>query len=451
MLLPVHDALYEAALALATGAATSVAAATGRDAPPAVSADAERAFLRTARFPHSSPELLRVGLRYPDLPCATRARDPRAAHGVRHADYRLCPVTKLARLLQPRAGRAGESYSEAYASHKYSLAHQHAMSWNPRLTAAEVRDLIVDFCGVCAALAVADTLGPAADGRAHPPRAFWLGQLLHCVQDAYSPSHVLRGVDVAREARRAGRPAAQLMRALRLVSDAGVVRAQYADLSLDAVSWVIERAAVTAAAAGSGRAPPPRDPQAVLEAEMRRRGVGGELFKPKSAVALFLAHFAYARARAAVARRGGRGAKRAASAASDAPPALPPLPPLRADHRVVGFYCYTAQAPYRHLKRDTERAARKRGLWEPAVRDSAWLLRRYAAALDALAAVEEDGGEGEGRVAAAARARRAARVRDAFVADVRGLLLRKTLALAPGAETLLTGLDPREVADELLL
>lgn len=181
MLLPGHDDL----LTKAVSSAISMCSAS----PNKV--ETIQDLLCTSHYHRSTEELLQKGLHYPDEPCGKRNLTSRGR--VRFINHKTCSFFKLTRLLAPGMLGAGRfSYtSEAFVSHKLTMAHIHSMSYNPRSSVMDVRRRILTQAAIYAVLSIQDISAHDDEDDARPC-SFWLGQLIHMIQDSYSPAHVLR-------------------------------------------------------------------------------------------------------------------------------------------------------------------------------------------------------------------------------------------------------------------
>lgn len=184
--------------------------------------------LHSDEYVLSSHHLLRVGNQYPDVPCASRRVTPDGK--VVLESYKTCKWSKVGRLLRGKVGHSNELYSEAYVSHKLSMSHLHSMSYVPRDTVANVRERIARAVEAFACMAFA-TDGDDVD----VPNVFWVGQILHVIQDSYSASHTLRACTTP-----ARTELSRLVKALVTLSTHGIVYSKYSDMSTEVVVRIIE-------------------------------------------------------------------------------------------------------------------------------------------------------------------------------------------------------------------
>lgn len=422
---------------------------------------AAAALLATGAFPRSTLDALQVGVKYPDAPCARKAATPDG--GVRLLDHRTCPLLKLASLLKAHEGHASDVASEAFASHRGALAHWHSMSAHPQLTVADVRARAMRQAMVFAYLSMRDLTHEGTD---YGPSTFWLGQLAHMVQDAFSPSHVLRAC-AARGLYRVDVTA--LQHALGVVSRHRMVQPKFTDLSNELLTALVQRAAEDTRTI--------TDPWRAIDARLRQEGLDPRAFvgtarARKYAVRLFLTIRAQVLAERAATR------EMAAASSSVAPPPTSVVKGVkaalrrlaakdvtalrgagsrltrsadqerraaRADVEIVTYHCYNSQPPLAHASLDRLSAADDHGLLPHAVCATAVLLGMYGACVRAMAAAH---GHGAGPKAEEERRRRAIRV--AFLEAVRDFLAARVYRVRDGADALLTGFDVEEVVRELV-
>lgn len=140
-------------------------------------------------------ERLISGLKYPDLPCASRSLkfDKMGSYDmhVQMNSYNTCNPAILLKYLSSHVGFQKDVLSEAYLSHNYTLAYLHSMTPNPNLTNGQVISNTLQFCRVMASMAIRDILNKDPSHRGLP-NVFWMGMLMHTVMDSFSPAHVFR-------------------------------------------------------------------------------------------------------------------------------------------------------------------------------------------------------------------------------------------------------------------
>jgi hypothetical protein len=207
--------------------------------------EVERFFAREPKGSHLSYEMLEIGVKYQDMPCATRVLDyvqekDRRNVRVYMKDYKLCNPLSLLVHAGPypmsRSSAELAHLSEAYISHNLTLAYLHSMTPTPDMTNAQVAREVLRLCASLAAMAINDSL--SMDGAKNAPNAFWMGVLLHLVTDAFSPAHVLR------HAHHSSRKSDAILAVLRTLH-AMEVREGYRpkDLSVDLVVRTVEEVA----------------------------------------------------------------------------------------------------------------------------------------------------------------------------------------------------------------
>lgn len=491
MLIPGHQELLRAAMRLADALEREEGDTGGHQA-------AASRLLRLPARRRLSPApagaayaALAAGMRYPDLPCAHRRLDPRTG-AVSMVDRHECQLVRLAELLRSGTkpgGRRGEVYSEAFVSHKLGLSHWHAMSGDPHHTVRQVRSAVLRFACACA-------LRAAHPGSPHAWRMFWLGRLLHVVQDAYSPAHTVRvavvppGVDMS-----------QLVRALTALSRAHLVSPRPSDLSSEVIVSAIGRAAQRAAHGAPSGLKTGLDVLRAVSDELHLVGVSQSQYPAAASrhlrltrierhtVNLFLAFMDEERAameaeaclalppgpKTAAARAKvvqlAAPSQRAPDAAAPATPAKqralrlllnhgrdgpdgggqdgdpaprsgrPTVAPIDAC-ALITFNCYASQQPLQHAVQDTLSFAQGEGLRAHAVWESAAVLRMYSRC---TVLQEEQRAQGASAAAAATAACRT------FVEGVRALMLRRVLRLhSPACQNFLTGFDVADIVKELI-
>lgn len=128
---------------------------------------------------------LRKGLFFPDRPCAELSLQS-YPKGLRATikQYTLCHLWHVAsELKNPR-----KADSFVYQSHDGIFATFHSMNPAQGMTVEAVRNLIVQQATTFYSLALYDRYHSHDPG----PSLFWLGVVLHIVQDSYSPAHTVR-------------------------------------------------------------------------------------------------------------------------------------------------------------------------------------------------------------------------------------------------------------------
>ncbi len=134
-------------------------------------------------------EILLTGLEYPDVPCSDLAI---TKDGVKYVNYESCKIPlSLVYLTEEKTN----GLKEIVQSHRGRFAVAHAMTYDPSIPVIDVRQKILRRLEILYYLALAsdDGVGPG-------PNIFWLGQIIHCVQDSYSRVHTLRLITKQRKA-----------------------------------------------------------------------------------------------------------------------------------------------------------------------------------------------------------------------------------------------------------
>jgi hypothetical protein len=139
-------------------------------------------------FQYITYEGLKHGLAYPDFPCGKFD----VQNGkFKMLDASLCSIYKLAYSIKKKKGFSSDEINFAHLSHKGQYSILHAMTHHPHFTVSEIKTKIINQAIIFAILSVKDTL--TNDMINSPrPNIMWLGQLLHMIQDSYSPSHTIR-------------------------------------------------------------------------------------------------------------------------------------------------------------------------------------------------------------------------------------------------------------------
>jgi len=128
------------------------------------------------------------GVNYPDLPCG-KYKISDDQHVTMHVQ-RVCPIYKLYRILSSRR----YVLTELHQSHRGIFAFYHSMSFDPELKVKDVVNTIIINLASCAFLAIYDDEYYKYDkkGIAPHPNIFWIGFMLHVIQDSFSQSHTIR-------------------------------------------------------------------------------------------------------------------------------------------------------------------------------------------------------------------------------------------------------------------
>jgi hypothetical protein len=160
-------------------------------------------------FKYITAELLYNGLYYPDIPCNDIVYTNN--NQVKYLNYNTCkiPINLLFLLNESRNG-----LKETVQSHRGRQAIGHSMTYDPNITVFDIRQKILRRLEILYMLALNDNsllnkcqnkecvnkcytsnafmLTSYYDCIKPEPNIFWLGQILHCIQDSYSRVHTLR-------------------------------------------------------------------------------------------------------------------------------------------------------------------------------------------------------------------------------------------------------------------
>jgi len=142
-------------------------------------------------------KLLLKGLHYPDLPCNKLSVNKK--NEITYDNYDACsiPAPLIYLLFEEKSG-----LKQTVQSHRGRQAIGHSMTFDPNETMISLRQKILRRLEILYMLALQDNstcyetktdlsnhLSCVED---YPPNIFWIGQILHCVQDSYSKVHTLR-------------------------------------------------------------------------------------------------------------------------------------------------------------------------------------------------------------------------------------------------------------------
>lgn len=149
-------------------------------------------------------ELLTTGLHYPDVPCNDLVITNDSQ--VKYLNYDTCriPLPLLYLFDEQNNG-----LQQTVQSHRGRQAIGHSMTYEPLVTMMELRQKILRRLEILYMLALSDNslIIKCSDNTCKTcykttfsnytcidpqPNIFWLGQILHCIQDSYSRVHTLR-------------------------------------------------------------------------------------------------------------------------------------------------------------------------------------------------------------------------------------------------------------------
>ena len=135
-------------------------------------------------YPYITFEHLVEGLMYPDVPCSYVVINKR---GVKYLHYQSC---KIPLSLVYLTNEEDNGLKEVVQSHRGRFAIMHAMTYDPNVPMTDLRQKILRKIEILYYLALKDN--SSLDNKKPHPNIFWLGQIIHCVQDSYSRVHTLR-------------------------------------------------------------------------------------------------------------------------------------------------------------------------------------------------------------------------------------------------------------------
>lgn len=156
-------------------------------------------------FKYITKYLLKNGLYYPDVPC----NDMVYANNnqIKYLNYNSCkiPISFIYLL-----NESGYGLKEIVQSYNGRDVLAHSMTYDPKLTVLDTRQKILKRLEILYMLALNDnsllnkcnnkkcenmcykSMFNSYDCINPEPNIFWLGQILHCIQDSYSRGHTLR-------------------------------------------------------------------------------------------------------------------------------------------------------------------------------------------------------------------------------------------------------------------
>lgn len=128
--------------------------------------------------------LLRNGLHYPDLPCGKLkivGNDK-----IVYKNYNTCNLAFLSYVFFENTF----GFKELVQSHRGKQAIGHSMTYNPNKTVIELRQEILKRAEILYMLALNDDT--IINSNEPKPNIFWIGIILHLIQDSYSIVHTVR-------------------------------------------------------------------------------------------------------------------------------------------------------------------------------------------------------------------------------------------------------------------
>ena len=161
-------------------------------------------FKRLHKFSYVNSTLLREGLFYTDVPCSSMILTN--DNKLKFLNYKSCkmPLSLIYLFYEDENG-----HQEVVQSHRGKQAIGHSMTYDPNISMIDMRQKILRRLEILYMLALNDTslMTKSNDKKDNicystlwenytcllpQPNIFWLGQILHCIQDSYSRAHTLR-------------------------------------------------------------------------------------------------------------------------------------------------------------------------------------------------------------------------------------------------------------------
>ena len=152
-------------------------------------------FTEFKTFSFINYKLLLNGLHYPDLPCNSLIIN--SNNEIKYLNYNACsiPSTLVYLLYEEHYG-----LKQTVQSHRGRQAIGHSMTYDDKETMITIRQKILRRLEILYLLALNDNSTCYAENTnvtmfscsETPPNIFWIGQILHCIQDSYSKVHTLR-------------------------------------------------------------------------------------------------------------------------------------------------------------------------------------------------------------------------------------------------------------------
>lgn len=161
-------------------------------------------YFKDLSFNYVNNSLLLSGLHYPDIPCNDLVIT--TDKQVKYLNYNTCriPLPLIYLFNEERNG-----LKQTVQSHRGRQAIGHSMTYDPSVSMIELRQKILKRLEILYMLALHDNslIKKCHDSTCEScyktmfskytciksePNIFWLGQILHCIQDSYSRVHTLR-------------------------------------------------------------------------------------------------------------------------------------------------------------------------------------------------------------------------------------------------------------------
>lgn len=157
------------------------------------------------KFEYVSNELLIAGFHYPDVPC-NELVITNPENKVKYLNYNTCRIPLPLLYL---FDEEGNGLKQTVQSHRGRQAIGHSMTYDPSVKMIDIRQKILRRIEILYMLALKDdSLITKCKNKecnicyksffsnytcVEPqPNIFWVGQILHCIQDSYSRVHTLR-------------------------------------------------------------------------------------------------------------------------------------------------------------------------------------------------------------------------------------------------------------------
>lgn len=159
----------------------------------------------SSRFEYVNNELLTSGLHYPDVPC-NDVVITKPKNEVKYLNYNTCRIPLPLLYL---FDEEGNGLKQTVQSHRGRQAIGHSMTYDPSIKMIDLRQKILRRLEILYMLALEDdsliakckkkkcdicykTFFSNYTCLPRKPNIFWVGQILHCIQDSYSRVHTLR-------------------------------------------------------------------------------------------------------------------------------------------------------------------------------------------------------------------------------------------------------------------
>ncbi len=364
---------------------------------------------------HINFDKLIQGLNYPDFPCGhydiIKGR-------VVMTNASLCPIHKMAHDIKKRKGFENDRLTFAYSSHKGRFSTLHSMTFNPSTLVHQLRDMILHQAMVFATLSIHDTVSESTYGNPKP-NIFWLGNLIHMVQDSYSPAHVVRSntfkSGTAKEKK--------FIKVLKYLSKEEHVTRDLDDITQELASAFVLRA-VQKAVKESKQFPNRKRVGAFLRNFAKEDGFPFNVHsKLDNMIDLFLSYYIFETPLEQPTERLNNKTYRQILARHTSHPQV---------HKIINFQYYNNQDSKKHALMDTLAFVKRYGLFEDAVRDTVVILDMYSHAIHEIA-IEGKSCED---------------VAPVFASMVAKYLQERTLCIEKDCSHLMTGFDVDEIKSE---